>query len=243
MEQDWKPYCGAAPVPGDWLAAWNLDPWLLMAAAGGSLAWRLLWRVNARQDSAGLLALGCFLLLYVSPLCALSSALFTARVVHHVLLVTVLAPLLVVAADFRRDAVPGTLAAWTGLQAVVLWTWHAPPLYAAALSSDGMFWVMQASITASAAVWWFKVLRAPAAASVAALLGAMVLMGALGALITFAGRPLYQPHWLTTWPWGLSPLEDQQIGGIIMWAPAAAVYLTAALAILYRSLAREGAAR
>ena len=64
----------------------------------------------------------------------------------------------------------------------------------------------------------------------------MVQMGVLGALITFASRPLYAPHWSTTAPWGLAPLEDQQLAGLVMWAPAAAIYLLAALAILYRSL-------
>ena len=64
----------------------------------------------------------------------------------------------------------------------------------------------------------------------------MVQMGLLGALITFAARPLYAPHWLTTQDWGLSPLDDQQLAGLIMWAPGSLVYLFAAVAILYRSL-------
>ncbi|GGC02313.1 hypothetical protein GCM10011494_21100 [Novosphingobium endophyticum] len=240
---NWEPYCGAAPVPQDWYARWNLDPWLLGAVAGAALAWWLLQRGSRLEERSAALTLGCVLLLFVSPFCALSSALFTARVVHHVLLATVLAPLLVISLPGCRDRVPGSLMVWTGLQGAVLWAWHAPPLYAAALSSDAVFWVMQTTITASAAMWWFKVLRAPAAASVAALLGAMVLMGILGALITFAGRALYTPHWLTTQPWGLSPLEDQQIAGIVMWAPASAIYLIAAMTILYRSLDETRPAR
>jgi putative membrane protein len=63
----------------------------------------------------------------------------------------------------------------------------------------------------------------------------MVAMGALGALLTFSRSALYAPHWLTTQAWGLSPIEDQQIAGIVMWAPASLVYLLAALTILYRS--------
>ncbi len=64
----------------------------------------------------------------------------------------------------------------------------------------------------------------------------MVAMGTLGALLTFAGRALYAPHLLTTQSFGLSPIEDQQIAGIVMWAPASLVYLLAALTILYRSM-------
>ncbi len=67
-------------------------------------------------------------------------------------------------------------------------------------------------------------------------------MGALGALLTFANRALYAPHWLTTQVWGLSPLEDQQVAGIVMWAPASLVYMLAALVILYRSLGVKAAA-
>ena len=63
---------------------------------------------------------------------------------------------------------------------------------------------------------------------------AMVAMGLLGALLTFTGQPVYAPHLLTTAAWGLSPLEDQQAAGLIMWAPAAAVYLAAALWVLGR---------
>ena len=81
-----------------------------------------------------------------------------------------------------------------------------------------------------------------AALAATGLLATMVAMGALGALLTFAHRAYYAPHWLTTRLWGLSPIEDQQIAGIIMWAPASLVYLIAALTILYRSLGNRAAA-
>src|SRR5690606_9227535 len=88
-----------------------------------------------------------------------------------------------------------------------------------------------------AAVWfWSGVRHARAPAAVGALLATMVQMGLLGALITFAGQPLYAPHLAATLAWGLSPLEDQQAAGLIMWAPAAGFYLAAALAILGRRL-------
>lgn len=231
----WVPYCGAAPPPDEWLAHWNLDPVLLVAITGiAALVW---WRPpegGSRRAQGGLLALTA--LLFVSPLCALGSALFTARIVHHVVLATALAALAVSALGLHRRRIAGSLAVWTALQALLFWAWHAPPLYAAALSSDALFWVMQATIAGSATLWWAKLRQAEGGAAVVALLATMVLMGVLGALITFAGRPLYAPHWLTTQAWGLSPLEDQQIAGILMWAPASAIYLLAAMAILYRTL-------
>src|SRR3546814_19492170 len=82
MEQSWIPYCGAAPLPGDWLARWNGDPILLLAFAAVALvAWQRM--EVAASFWAGLAIL---VLLFVSPLCALSSALFSVRVGHHVLL-------------------------------------------------------------------------------------------------------------------------------------------------------------
>lgn len=230
----WVPYCGAAPVPREWWLSWNFDPLLIAALLAAAALWR---RFGPRDEGAqrpALAALALAILLFVTPLCALASALFTARVIHHVLLATLLAPLIVAAFRIRR--VRGSLAVWTAIQALVFWAWHAPPAYEAALSSDAVFWLMQLSITLSAALWWARVLRADAGSAVLALLATMVSMGLLGAILTFAGRAYYAPHWLTTQAWGLSPMEDQQIAGIVMWAPASATYLLAAMVMLYRSL-------
>jgi putative membrane protein len=240
----WLPYCGTAPDPAEWLSRWNLDPLLLAAVAAGATGLAVMRRTHEEGQAAakaGLVLL--ILLLFVSPLCALGSALFTARVVHHVILVTVLAACVVLATGLHRRSIAGSLPLWTALQALVFWAWHAPPVYAAALSNDATFWLMQLSITGTAALWLAKLRQAPAGAAVVALLATMVLMGVLGALITFAGRPLYAPHLLTTQAWGLTPLEDQQIAGILMWAPASAIYLLAAMVILYRSLGRDPADR
>lgn len=234
----WLPYCGAAPVPADWLGRWNFDPLLLMAlAVGTALLWGVADHASSRRLLAGALALA--LLLFVSPFCALSSALFSARVTHHVLLAAVLAPLVVFALPQGRTRWPGSLALWTGLQAVAFWLWHAPALYAEALSSDLLYWVMQLTITGTAVGFWAALRRASGLSGVAALLVSTVQMGLLGALITFAGTPLYAPHYLTTEPWGLSPLDDQQLAGLIMWVPSAGLYLSSALFTAQRWFARE----
>lgn len=233
----WLPYCGAAPVPADWLGRWNFDPFLLVALTGlAVLAWR-------QTDAAGrpltASAITLAVLLFVSPFCALSSALFSARVTHHVLLAAVLAPLLVFALREGRTRWPGSLALWTGLQAITFWLWHSPGLYAGALSSDFLYWVMQISLLGTAMGFWAALRRASAPAAIAALLASTVQMGLLGALITFAGTPLYRPHFVTTQPWGYTALEDQQLAGLIMWAPSAGLYLAAAMVLVHRWLARE----
>ena len=63
-------------------------------------------------------------------------------------------------------------------------------------------------------------------------------MGVLGALITFASHPLYRVHALTTAAWGLTPLHDQQLGGVIMWVPAGVIFLVAIVHALASAMRR-----
>jgi putative membrane protein len=223
----WTPYCGVAPVPGDW--RWNLDPVLLALLGVGAVL--VFWRLKGRERALAVSALLTLAVVFVSPLCALSSALFAARTVHHVLLVAVAAPLIAWALPARRA---GPLALATAMQAAVFWGWHAPSAYAAALSNDAVYWVMQLTLLASSVWFWIGVRRASAPSAVGHLLIAMVAMGLLGALLTFAEQPVYAPHLLTTQAWGFTALADQQAAGLIMWAPAAAIYLAAALLLLGR---------
>jgi putative membrane protein len=218
----WTPYCGAAPDLGEW--RWNLDPILLLvlAAATGLIVVRL----HGARRLFGLAAMAVIAVGFVSPLCALSSALFSARTVHHVLLVAVAAPLLAWALPERRQ---GSILLATAVQALIFWVWHAPDAYSAALSNDLVYWAMQISLLVSATWFWGEARAASAPAAVVALLAAMLAMGLLGAILTFAGQSVYAPHAYTTLAWGFTPLEDQQAAGLIMWAPAAALYLFAAL--------------
>lgn len=236
----WLPYCGAAPVPGALMERWNLDPWLLLALVAVPLLLRSQLRQGGGPRHAVIAGWAIAVVLFVSPFCALTSALFAARTVHHLVLVTVLAPLIVVALPRTRPG-PGGLVLWTGAHALIFWAWHAPELYAAALSHDALYWAMQASLLGSAVLLWLKLRAAEPLAAVAALLATMVQMGLLGALLTFARTPLYAPHFGSTGAWGLAPLEDQQLAGLVMWAPGAGLYLLAAAAILGRWLARAEA--
>jgi putative membrane protein len=228
----WAPYCGEAPGPEIWLSRWNLDPVLGAVMLLLALA---LWRVSVGQDVTPkrLLSLRCawtvMVVLYVSPLCALSSAFFTVRVIHHIALVLVIAPLLAFGLEPWLRRLPTSLWSATAIAAVTFWAWHAPAPYAAALSSDSIYALMQFTLLASAMAFWIAVWRSGAAAAMGAILATTVSMGLLGALITFAGRPLYAPHFVSTLSWGVSPLEDQQLAGITMWAPGSIAYLAAAM--------------
>jgi putative membrane protein len=227
------PYCGPAPDPALLLGRWNLDPFLL--AALGLLVIAYGWDMSrrARAHSSETLSFTCawltLFLLFVSPLCAWSSSLFSVRVAHHVVLITIAAPLLALARPVRQSR--GGLTPILALHAAVLWMWHVPALYEAALANDAIFWAMQLSLLGTAILLWQRVLfsAGEAGRALIGLVGLSVQMGLLGALITFAAEPLYTPHFLTTAAWGLSPLEDQQLAGLIMWVPAILPYLAAGL--------------
>ncbi|UYN99047.1 MAG: cytochrome c oxidase assembly protein [Devosia sp.] len=214
-------YCGSPPVPDTLLGRWNFDPVLLAALAlAGVLGWALLRGQNPQRRMAFVAAWGAALVVFVSPLCALTVALFSARVTHHALLTMVVAPLLAYALPSRWGrSVPLLLP--LSVSTMALWFWHAPDPYAMAFSHPALYWAMQASLLASFTWLWLGLLRArsPLAAGVAALASA-IQMGLLGALLVFAPQPLYLPHIATTLGFGLSPLDDQQLGGLIMWVPA-----------------------
>jgi putative membrane protein len=227
-------YCGLAPIPADLWTRWNADPLLIAALAVLALVIACGRSDNAR---AGWGALALMAIIFVSPLCALSSALFSARVLHHVLLIAAVAPLLAVAFPMRRlSSLP--LAALVGVHAVILWLWHAPGPYAWGLASVPAYWLMQTSLLASAWLLWRAIL-APTAqpgSALVALVATSGQMGLLAALIVFAPRPLYLVHFASTAAWGLSPLADQQLAGLLMWVPATLPYLGVGLWLAWSSL-------
>lgn len=236
------PYCGLPPLPAELWSRWNLDPWLLAAllALSALLAWQA--RSNASRRYASVGAIVLLVLVFISPLCALASALFSARVVHHLILIAAIAPLLAIAVPWQRGpriaATPLLL-----LSTFFVWLWHTPAPYAFALLSDAAYWLMQLSLLGSAWLLWRAVLspQTPAAAALATLLGTVMQMGFLGALLVFLPKAVFAPHFLSTWPYGLSALDDQQLAGLLMWVPAVLPYLAVALLRLSAMLAPQPA--
>lgn len=219
--------------------------------------------------AAGWLLLALSLL---SPLHALGGVLFSAHMAQHELLMTAATPLMVLgrplipfvwslSPKWRRitgqwSAARSFAVPWQALthpmtafllHAAAIWVWHLPSLYNATVSSEVMHAAQHASFVVTALLFWWVVLRpSPArggtAVAIGLLFGTVMHTGALGAVLTLSSRLLYTVYATTTRPWGLSPIEDQQVGGLIMWVPGGLAYIGAALALVVR-LFRESEQR
>jgi putative membrane protein len=228
-------YCGPAAVPDDFWMRWNFDP--LVIAALAVLALAIGRRKSPEARAAGWCATALMFVVFVSPLCALSSALFSARVLHHILLVSSVAPLLALAFPARR-AGRTPLALLVAVHAAVLWLWHAPGPYAWGLATVPAYWLMQSSLLGSAWLMWRAILAPPIQPGPALVALAVTVgqMGLLGAVIVFARGPLYFVHLASTAAWGFSPIADQQLAGLLMWVPAMLPYLGVGLWIAWSGL-------
>jgi len=60
--------------------------------------------------------------------------------------------------------------------------------------------------------------------------------GILGALMTFSAQPWYSYYTPLTAFWGLTPLQDQQLAGLIMWLPGSAIFTLLTIAYVAASL-------
>jgi len=227
-------YCGTPPLPDGWMSAWNLDPVLL-----AGLAICAAFAARSLQPRTALAGVFVLALAFVSPLCAISVALFSARAVHHVMIVAVGAPLLALAFPTRGSgAVLPALVAATA----TLWLWHLPSLYDRALAEAPVYWLMQSSLLASALWFWRSLFAAPPISATLGAMAAMTQMGMLGALLTFAPDPLYAAHLGTTLPWGMTQIADQQLAGLIMWVPGIVPYALALALVARRIWARAAIA-
>jgi putative membrane protein len=196
----------------------------------------------------------------VSPLHPLGGALFSAHMIQHEILMVVSAPLLVLSRpfvtllwalpiDWRRAIgrwsktrpvrstwifLTAPFAAWS-IHALAIWLWHAPFLFQATLTSDLVHTAQHLSFLFSALLFWWALFYAHGSkaygSGVLYLFTTALHTGILGALLTFAPHLWYPSYGATTQAWGLSPLEDQQIGGLLMWIPASLVYCAAGLVL------------
>ena len=242
---------------------WNLAPTILLPLAlyAGLYAWR--FRV-ARREAGGrgvrpwhALAFGgatlALLAALVSPIDTLGDELFTMHMTQHILLGDI-APLLLLLSlsrVFMRPLTRRLLRVERALgplahpvTAIALWffllyLWHIPTLYEAAIENPSVHVLEHASFfTAGVALWWPLIqpvpmrngLKGPAAFGY--ILGAKMGAGALGLYLVWSGDLVYDYYSGVERTWGLSALEDQNLGGAIMMVEQSLV-LAAVLIVLF----------
>lgn len=261
----------APVAPSELWSSWRPDPLVVAALLLAAVLYRqglVNLRARARPGpsrrqvaafAGGLIALAVAL---ASPLDGAAASLFAAHMVQHLVLMMVAAPLLVagrpvlvvgaalptagrrrmrrVAAWHAARALVHPVAVWV-LGTVVLWAWHLPALYDAAVRTDAVHAAEHLTLLGVAVLLWAAVLdRGPrplaAPAAVGLLFATMLQSSGLGAVLTLAGSPLYSVHEATTSAWNLTPLEDQQLAGALMWVPPGVVYLAVMAGLLVRWL-------
>lgn len=206
-----------------------------------------------------------FAIAVLSPLEPLADRSFAAHMIQHELLMAVAAPLLIVShvglellrrlpRSARRNV--GRLLAsdpwrrtwrfWSrplhawGIHAVMIWAWHMPALFQLALERDAVHALEHFCFLGSALLFWWAMFhprrRAALGGSILYLFTTAVHTAVLGALLATSRSIWYPVYVNSVSPFGLTPLEDQQLAGLVMWIPAGMVYLVAALAITRRWL-------
>ncbi len=221
-----------------------------------------LGRWEACSFAAGVAAL---FLATVWPLDALGESSLAAHMAQHMLLLAFAPPLLLAGRPlaviahslprawsggaYRLAAEPANrlapaLAAATAAHVAVMAIWHLPSATAAALGNDALHWAMHGSFLLAGLWFWaavFRRVRDPdtgAGAGVVAIVAVMMQMGFVGALLTFATRPLYPVYVERAAAAGISSLADQQLAGLIMWVPACLPYLLGGVWLVQRALER-----
>ena len=243
-------------------ASWTFSPGAIVLLGAASYLYVRRWRQS--DAGAGRLALfaggiACVAAAILSPLDRLAEQLLSMHMVQHLLLLD-LAPILIILSFTKILLRPATRrlmpiekaagalahpATAVLFYAGVMWVWHVPALYDAALENPGLHVLEHLTMSAAGGLYWWHVLspirpRVPLTglSGAAYMLSTKVLLGILGVVLTCAPESFYafyedQPRF-----WGLSAQEDQAIGGAIM-ALEQGIVMGIALAYLLMKLFAE----
>jgi len=187
-----------------------------------------------------LAGLAVLALLWGGPLVGLSAISFSAHMILHLGIVSLAAPLIALAVGLMPA---GPMAGLFGVRSavaaslfdmVVVWLWHAPALHEAAAQNDGVFVFQQASFLAAGLLVWTTALSGRTirdrAIGGATLFGTFLHMTMLGVILGVTPRLLYSPS-VCTGAFGVSGVEDQWLGGVLMATVGALPYLAGALVL------------
>ena len=244
-------------------------PLLLAALVYAVGFWRLHGRAGRGRRAlirgAWLYAAGWLILsgALVSPLHEAGERSFTMHMIEHELLMLPAALLLVAARPgpallwglprrLRRLAGSAArLSLWrrlsepitaTAIQALAIWLWHMPGPFDLALRHEGWHIAQHLCFVLSALLFWWAMLhRTSETLAAICLFATSMIGGALGALMALSTSPWYGAYAaMGMTPFGLTPEEDQQLAGLIMWIPGGLFHLAAALWFLAAWLSGRG---
>jgi cytochrome c oxidase assembly factor CtaG len=249
--------------------SWTFTPAVLIAVAGYGLVYGLRWRraraeggaraASGRRAAAWALGLVGLLAALVSPIDVLGEQLASAHMVQH-LLVADLVPIALTLGLTRWILRPATrrihwlerkagpfghpafgVVAYVG----VMWLWHLPHFYDAALAHPYVHVLEHLSFAAAGLLYWWHLLspirsrmRLGGMGPVMYMASTKVLVGLLGIVLAFAPRLIYHGYGTTGTRWGLTPLDDLHVAGLIM-ALEQSIVMGIALAYLFVRMLAE----
>ena len=191
------------------------------------------------------------------PLDEWSNLSFAAHMTQHELMMIVAAPVLVAArplgtllwglprplGDLMTSSAVRRLGTWLSaplaawiVHALVLWAWHLPSAFEAGLRSVPVHWLQHTSFFAAAVIYWWSVFSSSERGlhkglALLSVFTTAIHTAVLGMLLTFSSHVWYATYTHAHNPWALSALEDQQLGGLIMWVPGGVVFIVAAMVV------------
>ena len=249
-------------------ASWSFAPVVILSLVAYVAIYVVRWRRVRREHGArgaGVWRLVAWVggvamifLALISPIDHLGEQLASAHMVQHLLLAD-LAPILLILGLTRILLRPATrrihaierragplahpvfgVVAYVG----VMWFWHIPPLYDAALSNGAVHVVEHLSFAAAGALYWWHLIspirsrfRLPGLGPIAYMVVTKVLVGFLGLALAFNPNLLYA-YGPGGERLGMTPIDDQQVAGLIMGLEQSIV-MGIALAYLFARMLTE----
>ena len=180
--------------------------------------------------------------------------LFSAHMVQHLLLTLLVPPLLILGTPgwmlrplLRNDSIARTARVLARPMIcfatfnLVLAAWHLPVLYNAAMANHPLHIVQHLMFMASAVMLWWPVLsqmpelpRLSYPMQMLYLFLTTIPMSIVAVFITYSGNLLYPAYSAAPRIWGVSPLNDQLIGGLIMWIPGGLIFFAVISVIFFQ---------
>jgi putative membrane protein len=251
--------------------SWNWSPIVLVALAGYAAVYGVRWRTaraegGARAAGWGRAALwatgiGLLFVALISPLDTLGEQFATFHMVQH-LLIADLAPICLIVAltkwilrpatrrihRIERAAGPfGHPAFGVVAYVAAMWLWHVPALYDAALEQPAIHTLEHLTFAAAGLLYWWHLIspirsrmRLGGMGPVLYMGSTKLLVGFLGILLAFSPELLYSYQWSGT-KWGLTPLDDQHVAGLVM-ALEQSIVMGIALVYLFARMLTESEA-